>query len=102
WGQGQAVQGAPVDAEGNPIYHAVPKSWDAAETDGERWRWCLEQAVEVNAGLLNQSRMELANFLFNQFGEQTLANYGWWFWGGGRDGGDDDAEKREGSILTLD
>ena len=30
--------GAPVDAEGKPVYHHVPKSWEAAESDGQRWR----------------------------------------------------------------
>ncbi len=39
WYRGSAPQGAPVDADGNPIYHYVPKSWQAAQTDGQRWRW---------------------------------------------------------------
>jgi alpha-2-macroglobulin len=40
--------GAPVDAEGKPVYHIAPKKWDTAETDGQRWRWLLEQAAENN------------------------------------------------------
>jgi alpha-2-macroglobulin len=39
-------QGAPVDADGNPIFHQVPESWDAAKSDGERWRALLETMVE--------------------------------------------------------
>ena len=38
--------GAPVDAEGNPVYHTLPPSWEAAETDGQRWRWVLSMAIE--------------------------------------------------------
>ena len=46
WGYGGEPQGAPVDDDGNPIFYALPKSWDAAKNDGERWRWLLETMVE--------------------------------------------------------
>jgi hypothetical protein len=29
--------GAPVDADGKPVFHQLPKSWQDAETDGQRW-----------------------------------------------------------------
>ena len=58
WGYyGGQPQGAPVDADGNPIFYALPKSWDAAKNDGERWRWVLETMVEWNPALRNEERM---------------------------------------------
>ncbi len=71
---------APVDEKGNTIYHHVPKSFKAAETDGERWRWCLEEAIELYPGMADQARMELAGFLANQFSVQTMAQMGYYFW----------------------
>ena len=41
--------GAPVDDQGKPVYHRVPKSYEAAASDGERWRWMLVQAIELEA-----------------------------------------------------
>ena len=64
--------GAPVDAEGQPIYHTVPTSWDAAETDGQRWRWALAQAVENSPDQLNSVRIHLAQFFEQQFGVESL------------------------------
>jgi len=43
--------GAPVDADGNPVFHQEPTSWEAATSDGQRWRWCLHRAVEVDPSL---------------------------------------------------
>jgi hypothetical protein len=37
WHWDGGAKGAPVDADGNPVLHKVPKSWDAATTDGETW-----------------------------------------------------------------
>ena len=28
-------QGAPVDADGNPVFHKLPKGYDSAQSDGE-------------------------------------------------------------------
>ena len=42
------TQGAPVLPDGTPVYYPVPKSYTAAGNDGERWRWMLNQAVNVN------------------------------------------------------
>ncbi|MGA2035923.1 MAG: alpha-2-macroglobulin, partial [Thermoguttaceae bacterium] len=80
WGYyGGQPQGAPVDAAGRPVYYTVPKSFEAATSDGQRWRWCLQQAVEFDAAQTNTARMRLADFLHGQFGVQTMANYGWFF-----------------------
>ncbi|MFO0788040.1 MAG: MG2 domain-containing protein [Pirellulales bacterium] len=79
WGYGPQPQGAPVDADGNPILYGLPKNWDAAQNDGERWRWILEMMVEWNPDLRNDERAIRAQFLESQFGVQTLAQYGIWF-----------------------
>ena len=97
WYRGSATQGAPVDAEGNPVYHYLPKSWQVAKTDGERWRWALAQAAENNPQMLNTVRQELADFLQNQFGVQTMAFYGTFF--GGME--DDDTKKDESGTWAL-
>src|SRR5262249_49149808 len=55
--------GAPVDAEGNPVLYRVPKSLEAAQSDGERWRWLLAQAVELDPAAINEAQSSLANFL---------------------------------------
>ncbi|MGE0608945.1 MAG: alpha-2-macroglobulin [Pirellulales bacterium] len=97
WYFGQQTGGAPVDAAGQPVYHAAPKSWETATSDGERWRWCLVQAVEMNNGLKNQVRYRFAQFLQAQFGVQTMRSYGYWF--GGRD--QDDGNKDESGTYAL-
>jgi len=79
WPYYRQTPGAPVDEEGNPVFHHVPKSFEDAKTDGERWRWCLEQAMEFNPQKKNAVRKQYADFLFNQFGVQTMAFYGWRF-----------------------
>ena len=70
---GGGSKGAPVDAEGNPIFHQLPKSWEAAVSDGERWRWMLTQTVEFDNTLRNEVDFTLATFLHQQFGVQTMA-----------------------------
>lgn len=67
--------GAPVDAEGNPVFHVEPASWDAAISDGQRWRWCLAKAVETNPGLKNGVAWRFADFLYRQFGVQTMQQF---------------------------
>ena len=87
WGNNDN-KGAPVNADGEPVFHHVPKSWDTAASDGERWRWTLLQAVEADNKLRNEADMSLATFLHNQFGVQTMA---WRQHGGGRDDDEDDS-----------
>ncbi len=94
WGHGGGTSGAPVDEEGNPVLHSTPKTFGDAQTDGQRRRWCLEQAVEFNVGLKLEVLMERANFLHNQFGVQTMGHYGWFF---GRNQVDDTREDESGT-----
>lgn len=77
-GQQQSAHGAPVDAEGNPIYYSTPKSYADAKSDGERWRWMLSQTVELNAARKNEVLLTHAAFLQSQFGVETMAHFGWW------------------------
>jgi uncharacterized protein YfaS (alpha-2-macroglobulin family) len=74
-----ARNGAPVDAEGNPVYHRVPPSWEEAATDGERWRWLLAQSEQLDPAQADRARLDFARYLHGQFGVQTMARYGWFF-----------------------
>lgn len=66
--------GAPVDEEGNPVFHHLPESWEQASSDGERWRWLLHEMAETNPALANNAKMQFAAFLYQQFGVHTM---GW-------------------------
>ncbi len=67
----------PVDEEGNPVFYEIPESWDAAKSDGERWRWVLlQESIEIHGddrGTWNT----YADFLKTQFGVQNLDRIGW-------------------------
>jgi hypothetical protein len=77
WYYAGEQQGAPVDIAGNPVFYAVPKTWDVAKNDGERWRWLLETMVEWQPSRRNDERMDRAHFLESQFGVQTMAQFGY-------------------------
>jgi uncharacterized protein YfaS (alpha-2-macroglobulin family) len=70
------LNGAPVDGEGNPVFYHVPKSFDAALNDGERWRWAIAEILNdekvVSADKLNVQK-KLADFFWSQFGVHTLS-----------------------------
>lgn len=61
-------KGAPVDADGNPLFHRLPESWNAAESDGERWRWALNRVREIDASRQSEVDLAWADFLQTQFG----------------------------------
>ena len=92
--------GAPVGPDGNPIYYQASKTFEDAASDGERWRWALNQALEMSAQKLNAVRWELAMFCQSQFGEQTMAYYGYWF-GRGPASDDDKDESGTYALNTL-
>ena len=80
WGyQGGRPQGAPVDAQGNPVFYDKPVSWELATNDGQRWRWLLTKLIDWQPQRRNEVRLTRAHFLQAQFGVQTLVEYGWWF-----------------------
>ncbi len=76
---GGGTRGAPVDADGNPVFHNLPESYAASRTDGERWRWMLHRAVEVRPDRKSEIAMQFAGFLRSQFGVQTMRYYGRFF-----------------------
>ena len=76
---GRSSRGAPVDKNDKPIYHKRPKTWAAAKTDGEHWRWALLQAVEFSAPLRDMADFKFASFLKAQFGVETMGRYGRYF-----------------------
>lgn len=88
---GASDVGAPVDADGNPIYYEVSESWDAATTDGARWRWALNMATTADPARRREAESRYAQFLNENFGVQTMAQLGYRF--GGFDS-DDAAENR--------
>ena len=80
WGHDyEPAAGSPVDDQGKPLFYSSPKSFDSATSDGERWRWCLTTVMELDSSSRNAARMELANFLQEQFGVQTITEFGWRF-----------------------
>ncbi|HKI36969.1 MAG TPA: MG2 domain-containing protein [Gemmataceae bacterium] len=91
WGYGGSANGAPVNANGDPIYYKVPKTYEASQSDGERWRWMLMQAAEIDSARANETDILLANFMRGQLGVQTMAQYGRRFRGG------DDKEDTSGT-----
>ncbi len=78
-GSGGNPSGAPVDAQGEPVYFSVPESFEKAANDGERWRWLLRQAETVLPTGAGQVRLQFARFLQEQFDVQTLASFRSWF-----------------------
>ncbi len=73
------TQGAPVNADGQPVFYDEPNSWQEATNDGERWRWLLAKLVGWQPQRKNEVLTLRAQFLKSQFGVGTLARYGRWF-----------------------
>ena len=60
---------APTAANGAPVFHSEPPSWEEARTDGERWRWALARLAESDSVAASR---RLARFAWGQFGTGTL------------------------------
>lgn len=75
--RGYRNEGAPVDADGNPVFHRIPLTFEAAHSDGERWRWLLAEVQRLQPARRSDVLSLYANFLYNQFGVQTMAQFGW-------------------------
>lgn len=98
--RGGEQPGAPVDEAGEPIYYTVPESFEKATSDGARWRWALDAAADADAGRTSQTLKMYADFLNEQFGVQTMAQYGAWF-GAYRDEGDGQDRPQTFALHTL-
>ncbi|WP_425614362.1 alpha-2-macroglobulin [Anatilimnocola sp. NA78] len=93
-------QGAPVDEEGKPVFHSSSATWEAAKTDGQRWRWAQEQAIENSPAIRMQVWTQFAQFLEQQFGVQSMqqGGFGRFFAGPTRD---DDTKNDESGTYAL-
>ena len=73
--------GAPVDAEGNPVFFETPESYETARNDGERV-WALQEEM-LRRDPPEDRRVylfvELARFAQELFGVQTLSSYRFFF-----------------------
>ncbi len=85
-------EGAPVGADGEPEYLDVPESWEAAKSDGERWRWILAEISRLDPEKAAQQDFEWLAFCENHYGVATLSSYGWWR--------NPDVKEREGILQT--
>ncbi|QDT16265.1 alpha-2-macroglobulin family protein [Alienimonas californiensis] len=65
--------GAPVTADGDPVFYGVPAAWEAASSDGERWRWALAEAAKFGPDWAAAADLNRAQFLETQFGVGTLS-----------------------------
>ena len=74
---GRNPKGAPVDAEETPLFYQTSDIWETAKNDGERWRYCLDQAVKHSPQLKDINSSKWAHFLHSQFGVNTMAHNGW-------------------------
>ncbi len=80
WGEpgpSGGTEGAPWDGDA-PVLHEIPESWDAAATDGERWRFALAEQARLVPRNASRITREYADFTRSQFGVDTLAQFGWW------------------------
>ena len=68
--------GAPVDSEGRPVYFHLPKGYEVAKDDGERWRWMLARAEEIDPARRAEARSALARVFWHQFGVHTMQGAG--------------------------
>ena len=52
-------EGQRVEA-GDPVLHVLPESWQKAETDGQRWRWLLDQMAKADPAQADVPQMMFA------------------------------------------
>ena len=71
------TEGAPWGKDG-PVLYEIPKTWEAAKNDGERWRFSLAERARLKPALAGLVTKEWAEFSRSQFGVETLASFGWW------------------------
>ena len=68
--------GAPVDADGKPIFYHVPDSFTKSLNDGERWRWAVRQLVNDNKAakiFKYKAELSVAVFFESQFSVAGIA-----------------------------
>ncbi|MDX1679849.1 MAG: alpha-2-macroglobulin family protein [Akkermansiaceae bacterium] len=70
--------GAPVGEDGQPDWIDVPVSWEAAKSDGERWRWTMKEIGRISESDGRIEEMDWWSFCKEHYGVETMASYGWW------------------------
>ncbi len=92
WGYRGGDQGyAPADAEGNPVFFALPATYEVAASDGERWRMLLDEARRHYSPMASECLQQRADFAYRLFGVQTLQEFSWFFRQAPSDAGTRDA-----------
>lgn len=73
--------GAPVDANGDPIFYAIPESYEAAKNDGERLQALYEEGLLYcrTENAYRQVCNERASYANELFGVHTLRSYRFFF-----------------------
>ncbi len=102
---GSSLQGAPVDADGNPVVFALPETFEAAKNDGERARRLETDAFELGTNAFKaRLRQEQGNVANRVFGVTALNDYSRYFPTGGRDAIEPFDERSTGvwALHTLD
>ncbi|MFK7850827.1 MAG: alpha-2-macroglobulin [Akkermansiaceae bacterium] len=85
-------RGAPVDSDGKPDWIDIPESWEDANSDGERWRWTMEEIARISKNEGQEQRLQWIRFCKQNYGVNTLASFGWW--------SQPDVEERDGILQT--
>lgn len=114
WSEGRRasqVEGTPVNEDGSPLVFSVPESYEAAKSDGERWRWALAESgkcyskspegEKIAKLFRDEATYRLAIFYQRQYGEQTLAQ----IWNRFASATGDETQEemtRESSLLQLE
>lgn len=70
--------GAPVGPDGEPSYIDVPGSWENAKSDGERWRWTMQEIARIDPAHAAAEGLKWFGFCQAHYGVNTLASFGWW------------------------
>ena len=83
YGDDQAIHNmsqrdAPVDEEGQPVFHQLPQSWATASSDGQRCRWALQRAQSLDVPEIAMHALyDWSCFLESQFAVETLREQMW-------------------------
>ena len=91
--------GTPVNEDGSPVLYALPSAWNEAKNDGERWRFLLTEAGEISPALAGNAKYQWISFLRNQFGVQTMQQWGFGGFFGQRS--PDQGKKNESGTYEL-
>ena len=70
-GRTASMSRPPVNADGSPVLYRVPAGWEAAASDGERFRFALDTAIRAGSP---DAKKDWADFLCGQF-DFLVANW---------------------------